>query len=157
MEAYGWFGTAYFMYDIWSMYKVHTQKIADKLHLLRLTKSQPFTNGHARKYYDKAGVGGGDRGGGNNNGSTPSTPHEICDYDGACVQIPKDGRWDFLKYVLTHPVMMIHHVFIGTFGLLVVTVSIEWNYIHTYKHAVILFLAFSIYAEADIASIATCS
>ncbi|EDW06827.1 ceramide synthase [Drosophila mojavensis] len=121
MEAYGWFGTAYFMYDIWSMYKVHTQKIADKLHLLRLTKSQPFTNGHARKYYDKAGVGGGDRGGGNNNGSTPSTPHEICDYDGACVQIPKDGRWDFLKYVLTHPVMMIHHVFIGTFGLLVVT------------------------------------
>ncbi|TDG42681.1 hypothetical protein AWZ03_010901 [Drosophila navojoa] len=122
MEAYGWFGTAYFMYDIWSMYKVHTQKIADKLHLLRLTKSKPFANGHARKYYDKAGgVGGGDRGGGNNNGSTPSTPHEICDYDGACVQIPKDGRWDFLKYVLTHPVMMIHHVFIGTFGLLVVT------------------------------------
>lgn len=135
MEAYGWFGTAYFMYDIWSMYKVHTQKIADKLHLLRLTKSQPFSNGHARSYYDKAGNGGaggasgaGGAGGatarvGNNNGSTPSTPHEICDYDGACVEIPKDGRWDFLKYVLTHPVMMIHHVFIGTFGLLVVTVS----------------------------------
>ncbi|XP_064536300.1 ceramide synthase [Drosophila montana] len=119
MEAYGWFGTAYFMYDIWSMYKVHTQKIADKLHLLRLSNSQPFTNGHARSYYDKAA--GGDRSIGNNNGSTPGTPHEICDYDGACVQIPKDGRWDFLKYVLTHPVMMIHHVFIGTFGLLVVT------------------------------------
>lgn len=118
MEAYGWFGTAYFMYDIWSMYKVHTQKIADKLHLLRLTKpdhNKSLRNGH--------GGGAGGAGGGNNNGSTPSTPHEICDYDGACVQIPKDGRWDFLKYVLTHPVMMIHHVFIGTFGLLVVTVS----------------------------------
>ncbi|EDW00162.1 ceramide synthase [Drosophila grimshawi] len=122
MEAYGWFGTAYFMYDIWSMYKVHTQKIADKLHLLRLTKSQPFSNGHARSYYDKAGGRSmPDLRTGNNNGSTPSTPHEICDYDGATVQIPKDGRWDFLKYVLTHPVMMIHHVFIGTFGLLVVT------------------------------------
>ncbi|XP_020805406.1 protein FAM57B [Drosophila serrata] len=117
MEAYGWFGTAYFMYDIWSMYKVHTQKIADKLHLLRITKGQGsgsgsvLSNGHAN----------GKSTGGNNNGSTPGTPHEICDYDGACVQIPKDGRWDFLKYVLTHPVMMIHHVFIGTFGLLVVT------------------------------------
>ncbi|XP_034119587.1 ceramide synthase [Drosophila albomicans] len=130
MEAYGWFGTAYFMYDIWSMYKVHTQKIADKLHLLRLTKAQPLSNGHPRNYYDKAGNGSGTAAsgggataqrGGNNNGSTPSTPHEICDYDGACVQIPKDGRWDFLKYVITHPVMMIHHVFIGTFGLLVVT------------------------------------
>ncbi|XP_016951837.1 ceramide synthase [Drosophila biarmipes] len=115
MEAYGWFGTAYFMYDIWSMYKVHTQKIADKLHLLRITKGQAVSNGHAN------GKSNGNSGGGNNNGSTPGTPHEICDYDGACVQIPKDGRWDFLKYVLTHPVMMIHHVFIGTFGLLVVT------------------------------------
>lgn len=118
MEAYGWFGTAYFMYDIWSMYKVHTQKIADKLHLLRITKGQGATqsNGHAN-----GKVNGQSSGGGNNNGSTPGTPHEICDYDGACVQIPKDGRWDFLKYVVTHPVMMIHHVFIGTFGLLVVT------------------------------------
>ncbi|XP_016942249.1 ceramide synthase [Drosophila suzukii] len=117
MEAYGWFGTAYFMYDIWSMYKVHTQKIADKLHLLRITKGQgaAVSNGHAN------GKINGNSSGGNNNGSTPGTPHEICDYDGACVQIPKDGRWDFLKYVLTHPVMMIHHVFIGTFGLLVVT------------------------------------
>ncbi|XP_034671287.1 ceramide synthase [Drosophila subobscura] len=127
MEAYGWFGTAYFMYDIWSMYKVHTQKIADKLHLLRLTKGQAqghgsssIVNGHVRSHCE-AGANGRASAGGNNNGSTPGTPHEICDYDGACVQIPKDGRWDFLKYVLTHPVMMIHHVFIGTFGLLVVT------------------------------------
>ncbi|EDW72200.2 uncharacterized protein Dwil_GK10357 [Drosophila willistoni] len=126
MEAYGWFGTAYFMYDIWSMYKVHTQKIADKLHQLRLTKSQLLSNGHGSKcYYDTTTDTGTCRGdgkvGGNNNGSVPVTPHEICDYDGAYVQMPKDGRWDFLKYVLTHPVMMIHHVFIGTFGLLVVT------------------------------------
>ncbi|ALC48804.1 CG17841, partial [Drosophila busckii] len=121
MEAYGWFGTAYFMYDIWSMYKVHTQKIADKLHLLRLTKSrqeqQALAVGHGRGYYEKANGGGM----GNNNGSVPSTPVEFCDYDGGTVEIPKDGRWDFLKYVITHPVMMIHHVFIGTFGLLVVT------------------------------------
>ncbi|XP_017052150.1 ceramide synthase [Drosophila ficusphila] len=128
MEAYGWFGTAYFMYDIWSMYKVHTQKIADKLHLLRITKGQgssAVVNGHGNANSNANANGNGKANGqsssGNNNGSTPGTPHEICDYDGACVQIPKDGRWDFLKYVVTHPVMMIHHVFIGTFGLLVVT------------------------------------
>jgi len=80
------------------------------------------SNGHAN------GKINGNSSGGNNNGSTPGTPHEICDYDGACVQIPKDGRWDFLKYVLTHPVMMIHHVFIGTFGLLVVTVRALYGY-----------------------------
>ncbi|EDX02934.1 ceramide synthase [Drosophila yakuba] len=121
MEAYGWFGTAYFMYDIWSMYKVHTQKIADKLHLLRITKGREqgavVSNGHANGKVN----GSKSPASGNNNGSTPTNLHEICDYDGACVQIPKDGRWDFLKYVVTHPVMMIHHVFIGTFGLLVVT------------------------------------
>ncbi|KAH8421312.1 hypothetical protein KR009_001485, partial [Drosophila setifemur] len=129
MEAYGWFGTAYFMYDIWSMYKVHTQKIADKLHLLRITKarrelSNGYTNGKTSSSSSSATSSSESvslSGGGNNNGSTPGTPHEICDYDGAIVQIPKDGRWDFLKYVVTHPVMMIHHVFIGTFGLLVVT------------------------------------
>lgn len=147
MEAYGWFGTAYFMYDIWSMYKVHTQKIADKLHLLRLTKSSEKSS---------LGNGRGGGGGGNNNGSTPSTPHEICDYDGACVQIPKDGRWDFLKYVLTHPVMMIHHVFIGTFGLLVVTVSGRQREFQI-QLLISRFSSPSTYAAVDTASIVTCS
>ncbi|XP_019869258.2 TLC domain-containing protein 3A [Aethina tumida] len=29
-EAYAWFGAAYFFYDIWSMYKVHRAKVAQK-------------------------------------------------------------------------------------------------------------------------------
>ncbi|XP_004519249.1 protein FAM57B [Ceratitis capitata] len=139
MEAYGWFGTAYFMYDIWSMYKVHTQKIADKLKLMRLnaatagansTNGVNIINGHAQKHSANGGGGGGG-GGGSDSGDDDNSPlrvsaeqrenDDIYDYDGECVQIPKDGKWDFIKYVITHPVMMIHHVFIGTFGLLVVT------------------------------------
>ncbi|KAJ3650411.1 hypothetical protein Zmor_016513 [Zophobas morio] len=37
-EAYAWFGAAYFLYDIWSMYKVHSMKIL-----------QATVNGDAKK------------------------------------------------------------------------------------------------------------
>lgn len=135
MEAYGWFGTAYFMYDIWSMYKVHTQKIADKLKLMRLNAATTGANSSngvnivndvALKTNTNGVVTGG--GGGDSGDESPvrvsaqqRENDDIYDYDGECVQIPKDGKWDFFKYVITHPVMMVHHVFIGTFGLLVVT------------------------------------
>ncbi|XP_053952001.1 ceramide synthase [Anastrepha ludens] len=125
MEAYGWFGTAYFMYDIWSMYKVHTQKIADKLKLMRLNAA---TTGATSSNGVNVGNGIASGGCGDSGDDSPvrvapqqRENDDIYDYDGECVQIPKDGKWDFVKYVITHPVMMIHHVFIGTFGLLVVT------------------------------------
>lgn len=141
MEAYGWFGTAYFMYDIWSMYKVHTQKIADKLKLMRLNAATTGANSSngvnivndvALKTNTNGVVTGG--GGGDSGDESPvrvsaqqRENDDIYDYDGECVQIPKDGKWDFFKYVITHPVMMVHHVFIGTFGLLVVTVSVLYT------------------------------
>ncbi|XP_011177038.1 ceramide synthase [Zeugodacus cucurbitae] len=130
MEAYGWFGTAYFMYDIWSMYKVHTQKIADKLKLMRLNAAATganSTNGVNGVALKNSANGLATAGGDSGDDSPVRVPaqqrdnDDIYDYDGECVQIPKDGKWDFIKYVITHPVMMIHHVFIGTFGLLVVT------------------------------------
>lgn len=136
MEAYGWFGTAYFMYDIWSMYKVHTQKIADKLKLMRLNAAATaanssngvnIVNGAALKH-NSNGVSSAAGDSGDESPVRVSAQQrendDIYDYDGECVQIPKDGKWDFIKYVITHPVMMIHHVFIGTFGLLVVTVRV---------------------------------
>lgn len=150
MEAYGWFGTAYFMYDIWSMYQVHTQKIADKLKLMRLTSNAAFTpktgNGNSNGgLYDKHIAKTFDTNGKRlkaldetqklNSESTQYDPvvealkhgrhpeDSIYDYDGESIEIPKDGKWDFLKYMMTHPVMMIHHIFVGTFGFLVVTVS----------------------------------
>ncbi|XP_067635983.1 ceramide synthase [Eurosta solidaginis] len=133
MEAYGWFGTAYFMYDIWSMYKVHTQKIADKLRLMRLNTAATgmnSTNGvnlrNGSTFRNNTNAGASD-----DSDSSDALPlslaaqqhynGDIYDYDGDCVQIPTAGKWDFIKYIITHPVMMIHHIFIGTFGLLVVT------------------------------------
>lgn len=144
MEAYAWFGTAYFMYDIWSMYKVHTQKISDKLKLIKLTSNPAFTpsptlNHPTNGLYDKHIAANAKKSFATSGSSATCSPtaspidetsplfhkrhheDEIYDYDGEPIQIPEGGNWDFLKYVITHPVMMIHHVFIGTFGLLVVT------------------------------------
>lgn len=148
MEAYAWFGTAYFMYDIWSMYKVHTQKISDKLKLIKLTSNPAFTPSPTLSHttnglYDKHIAANAKKSLASTSASTSSSAtcsptaspidessplfhkrhheDEIYDYDGEPIQIPEGGNWDFLKYVITHPVMMIHHVFIGTFGLLVVT------------------------------------
>ncbi|XP_017462602.1 PREDICTED: protein FAM57B [Rhagoletis zephyria] len=131
MEAYGWFGTAYFMYDIWSMYKVHTQKIADKLRLMSLNTAAGAgvrCSSNGVNIVNGAAAGNGSCDGYSDGDDSPVRAtaqqrenDDIYDYDGDCVQIPKDGKWDFIKYVITHPVMMIHHIFIGTFGLLVVT------------------------------------
>ncbi|KAI8116783.1 FAM57B-like [Lucilia cuprina] len=141
MEGYGWFGTAYFMYDIWSMYQVHTQKIADKLKLMKLTSSASFTpkplNGQSSNggLYDKHIASTFNSKGQRlvaleddfANDTSEDMQHmrhhedEIYDYDGETVQIPQNGKWGFLKYVFTHPVMMIHHIFVGTVGFLVVT------------------------------------
>uniref|UniRef100_A0A1A9W178 TLC domain-containing protein n=1 Tax=Glossina brevipalpis TaxID=37001 RepID=A0A1A9W178_9MUSC len=148
MEGYGWFGTAYFMYDIWSMYKVHKQKLTDKLKLMRLTSHASFmpkatigqkngglydkhmattfkANGERLKAldiaYDKDDVADDIDRTGDTVRHKRHHEDEIYDYDGECVQIPENGKWGFLKYVLTHPIMMIHHVFVGTVGFLVVT------------------------------------
>ncbi|GLH00299.1 Uncharacterized protein GBIM_06717 [Gryllus bimaculatus] len=62
-EAYAWFGAAYFFYDIWSMYRVHTVNAAHR---------------HARRL----------------------------------------ARWR--EYLYQQPVIVFHHLFIGSFGFLVI-------------------------------------
>lgn len=182
MEGYGWFGTAYFMYDIWSMYRVHTQKIADKLKLMKLTSSASFTpkplngqsNGglydkHIARTFNANGqrlvaldndydtmAANGDGGVSDELQHKRHHEDEIYDYDGQTVQIPENGNWGFFKYVFTHPVMMIHHIFVGTVGFLVVTVSVQS--IKTNSFSIPFFTLFcSTYAVAAIAFTVTCS
>lgn len=179
MEGYGWFGTAYFMYDIWSMYQVHTQKIKDKLKLMQMTSSASFTpkplaNGQSNGgLYDKHiartfGANGKrlvalDETDTNGNDEMQHIRHhedEIYDYDGETVQIPENGKWGFFKYVITHPVMMIHHIFVGTVGFLVVTVSSSIG-INSFHHLKQLNLSFfyipsSTFVAVAIAFTVTC-
>lgn len=66
-EAYAWFGAAYFLYDIWSMYVVHVSTLVI-----------PEKNGRMSKFFD---------------------------------------------YLINNPIIVIHHIFIGGFGFLFITVS----------------------------------
>lgn len=116
-DAYAWFGTAYFVYDMWSMYKVHIQKIADKLKLL----NDSCSTGDSKEMnglYDEVKKNGN----GNGNGNIPvekrnSLKGELKRFNKVPTEAPS-----FLYYCLTNPVMTIHHVFLGSFGLLVIVV-----------------------------------
>lgn len=78
-EAYAWFGAAYFLYDIWSMYVVHI--------------------------------------------STPSIVQENGDAIKLQQQKQRGGVLKFFDYLAKNPIIVIHHVFIGGFGFLFITVS----------------------------------
>lgn len=116
-EAYAWFGTAYFIYDIWSMYKVHAAttayKIAEKL---KSSAVSVKTNG----LYDKLQTNGSGGGAGGVQKEHFEKNKKMWEYDSS--SIPLSG-FEFVKYMVTHPVMMIHHIFIGSFGLAVIVVS----------------------------------
>lgn len=120
MEAYAWFGTAYFMYDIWSMYKVHIHKLADRL--ISKCSSLPSNNGYngiANNLYDKQKTSEA-----NNmreNGEDHLKHHEDEVDIPDSTSLAKNNSMEFIKYIVSHPVMIMHHIFIGTFGLLVVT------------------------------------
>lgn len=117
-DAYAWFGTAYFVYDMWHMYRTYKQKIADKLSLINRN--------------DKVGDDG-DSNNENNNlpanidyTTTHKEPNEMRSIHGdAALQRLKDvPTWpvNFLQFCWLHPVMIIHHIFLGSFGLFVIVV-----------------------------------
>lgn len=85
-NGYAWFGAAYFIYDMWYMYKVYTQKLHDQLAV-------------------------------NANGANEKSSTQRNINDNRSVNI------SFLYFCYKNPVMIIHHTFLGSFGLLVIVVS----------------------------------
>lgn len=115
-EAYAWFGTAYFIYDIWSMYKVHAATTAYKMAEKLKSSAVSLKNSGL---YDKLQTNGNAIGGAIQKEHFEKN-RKIWEYDSSSIQLTGLG---FVKYMLTHPVMMIHHIFIGSFGLAVIVVS----------------------------------
>lgn len=120
-EAYAWFGTAYFIYDIWSMYKVHVQKLSDKLKVVQKdaavcnvaegTKKPRKTNG----VYDS------------HCSHEKKTDYKLKEKDSNYKYdeevMTKEHRISFYTYCITHPLIIFHHLFIGSVGFLVIVVS----------------------------------
>lgn len=116
-DTYAWFGCAYFVYDMWSMYEVHVQKIADKRQLMLVRSGDSMA-----RLYDAVDA----------RQSAQSRSHrtepELNDADMALLhkrlkQVAADERTTFLGYCAANPVMTMHHVFLQSFGLYVIVVS----------------------------------
>uniref|UniRef100_A0A6B2EIQ0 TLC domain-containing protein n=1 Tax=Phlebotomus kandelakii TaxID=1109342 RepID=A0A6B2EIQ0_9DIPT len=109
-EAYAWFGAAYFFYDLWSMYKVHIHKVLDKL---KMVKDQSIVNRNGYQACDG-------RNGGNGvfSDETNYRRKEIRDDYGN--EISLESRPSFWHYISRQPLMVGHHIFIGSFGLCVI-------------------------------------
>ncbi|KAJ0173336.1 hypothetical protein K1T71_011512 [Dendrolimus kikuchii] len=100
-EAYAWFGAAYFFYDIWSMYMVHIQMNTNPEHIKRLQR-RLSRNGDAPSPSAAA--------------PAPAPAAASGDADA----LAKGSAISFLAYCRHEPVILMHHLFIGGFGFLVI-------------------------------------
>lgn len=109
-EAYAWFGAAYFFYDIWSMYQVHISIGVPFNHtsektLKKISQASKDRENHNSSADRKNGVSCGD-----------GTMQDKTKADFKVVQ-------SFLSYCREQPIIIMHHLFIGGFGFLVIVVS----------------------------------
>lgn len=113
-EAYAWFGAAYFFYDIWSMYKVHINMApssdkSSKNVMIKNIQNQSRKDSdtiESKKYV-----------------SSSSEFINEKDVDALFKDHQKmSGCLSFLSYCKDQPIIVIHHLFIGGFGFLVIVV-----------------------------------
>lgn len=127
-DAYAWFGCAYFIYDMWSMYEVYVQKIIDKQKLFSddVPNDVPIRN-DSSELYDKLNTTADDgyhSNGGSMDAIKLAKEMERSFFAKRLEKVPNEAP-SFVWYCLTNPVMTIHHVFIGSFGLFVIVVCQE--------------------------------
>lgn len=116
-ESYAWFAASYFFYDIWSMYKVYAAEASNKI----MATLGLATNGTAKN------------GKTSNDTAVESTVHSDNDVQ-ASDDIPsisngtlsillasRLGTPSFVRYLITHKLMVFHHLFIGSYGLVVIS------------------------------------
>jgi hypothetical protein len=96
-ESYAWFGSAYFLYDVWSMFVVHVSKIYDKLKMkeidwksTNLLHMIPSIDNKQLMIFSNPIV---------NNEKIPS----------------------FVNFIKKTKLMIFHHMFIGFYGLIVIS------------------------------------
>ncbi|XP_058067366.1 ceramide synthase [Anopheles bellator] len=124
-ESYAWFAASYFFYDLWSMYKIYAAEAAIKIKA-KLGLQTTVRDG----VRDLRNVNGGAVNG--------EMREKLGDDDGgqllALDDIPSVGRGtlsfvtpcklgipSFARYIMSHPLMVFHHLFIGSYGLMVIS------------------------------------
>lgn len=107
-EAYAWFGAAYFFYDIWSMYMVHIQMNTNPEHLKKLQRRLSRNGDTAPTVATAVSA------------SPQVTPTQLSAKTGDGDAAKKASTASFLAYCRHEPVILMHHLFIGGFGFLVI-------------------------------------
>ncbi|CRK89755.1 CLUMA_CG003439, isoform A [Clunio marinus] len=97
-ESYAWFGCAYFLYDIFSMYKVYNAKLFDNL------KLKVFRWSAQNDFYSMI----------------PTTKSGELSYF-TPMTVNNQKILSFMEYIKITKLMVFHHMFIGSYGLIVIS------------------------------------
>lgn len=133
-DTYAWFGCAYFVYDMWTMYEVHRQKIHDKMRLLQLQRQNTEQSAAMYDKVDEPEAPALKHRNKGRNIAVPATADvqlsdtELTKMLRRLRQVPTEQRPTFLRFCAANPVMMVHHVFLQSFGLFVIVVGIYFMF-----------------------------
>lgn len=117
-ESYAWFAASYFFYDIWSMYKVYAAEASNRImSTLGLTASGVAKNGKTSN--DVAAPTASEQ--------KPAEVQALSDIPSitngtlSILSTGKMGIPSFVRYLISHKLMVFHHLFIGSYGLVVIS------------------------------------
>lgn len=136
-DAYAWFGAAYFIYDMWSMYRVHIYKMQDQRSLSsflskNFTESKEIYKNHNNHQHSQNGDSCDEH---NSIYSDDFLEKNQKEFQGRLKGISPEPI-SFIRYCIMNPVMYVHHIFLGSFGLLVIVVSFLCKFKRKYKNLI---------------------
>lgn len=154
-ESYAWFAASYFFYDLWSMYKIYAAEAALKLKV-KLGLQSPAAGENNNQGGGRNGTAKGDDAAGNGGMEKAATLQALEDIPSVAqgtlsfVTPCKLGIPSFAKYLASHPLMVFHHLFIGSYGLVVISVRKAASHVFKYANGqdliLIRFLSLSVIA-----------
>lgn len=115
-EAYAWFGAAYFFYDIWSMYKVHINMPNMSMTKNELAKGKGLPKNNQDETIQHDQINETEK-----NGASILELQNSSNFKNINSSI--DVVISFLSYCKDQPIIVMHHLFIGGFGFLVIVVN----------------------------------
>lgn len=118
-ESYAWFAASYFFYDIWSMYKVYAAEASNRIMSTLGLAGAAANNGVVRNGKPSNGADTTDQ--------KPTEVQALSDIPSisngtlSILSAGKMGIPSFVRYLISHKLMVFHHLFIGSYGLVVIS------------------------------------
>ncbi|XP_055621438.1 TLC domain-containing protein 3A isoform X2 [Toxorhynchites rutilus septentrionalis] len=114
-ESYAWFAASYFIYDIWSMYKVYAAETSNRI-MVKLGLSSDGTAKSGKVSNDTVVDSANEDAQTQPFSDIPSISNGTLSF----LLPSKKGVPTFARYIINHKLMVFHHLFIGSYGLAVI-------------------------------------